>query len=207
MSNKLPNLLTVKEVAEWLGVHPMTVYRKAIKGDIPAVKFGKSWLFPEDVLKAWIQSQVRGGPHPETNADGMSLKEKLRANAPSFASLPEIQLVYLFGSHAGETTTPMSDIDIAYLDDGSSSQFDLDAKLEGVVLETVPDAARIDLVRLGNAPVVVQYRVIRDGRLIYNSSEDALTAFEEGVINRYLDYSTVLDHFYSDAYESLKEVS
>ena len=52
--------LTIEEVAEKLKVNKRTVYRLAIKGKIPAFKFGKSWrinsaklekLFEEDLKK------------------------------------------------------------------------------------------------------------------------------------------------------------
>ena len=35
--------LTVDEVAKMLKVNKRTVYRLAVKGEIPAFKFGKSW--------------------------------------------------------------------------------------------------------------------------------------------------------------------
>lgn len=208
MSKTLPRLLTVQEVAKWLGVHPMTIYRKAAKGLIPAVKIGKAWLFAEDVLGEWIKSQMKiGGMPKEAGKEKVPLTQLMHANAHRFASLTEIQLLYLFGSQATGATTPLSDIDVAYLDDRSSSPFDLEAKLEACVLEIVPNATRIDLVCLNSAPVAIQYRVIRDGSAIYVRSHESLAAFEEGVITRYLDYSPVLDHFYADAYKDLKEAS
>lgn len=37
------NYLTIEEVAKKLRVNKRTVYRLAVKGEIPAFKFGKSW--------------------------------------------------------------------------------------------------------------------------------------------------------------------
>ena len=37
---KAPQLLTVQEVAVWLGVHPQTVRRKIHSGALPAVRLG-----------------------------------------------------------------------------------------------------------------------------------------------------------------------
>ncbi len=58
MLNKKSNLLTVKEVAQWFAVHPMTIYRKISSGKLPAIKFGKSWLLPKEILQDWIDSQI-----------------------------------------------------------------------------------------------------------------------------------------------------
>ncbi|MES9903988.1 MAG: helix-turn-helix domain-containing protein [Sedimenticola sp.] len=54
MSNQV---LTVKEVAEYLKVNDRTVYRMAASGKIPAFKVGASWRFKLQELEAWIASQ------------------------------------------------------------------------------------------------------------------------------------------------------
>ncbi|MCG7876038.1 MAG: helix-turn-helix domain-containing protein [Candidatus Thiodiazotropha endolucinida] len=50
-------VLTVKEVAEYLKVNDRTVYRMAANGKIPAFKVGSSWRFKLQELEAWIASQ------------------------------------------------------------------------------------------------------------------------------------------------------
>ena len=47
-------IMTVDEVARYLGVVPDTVYRKARRGEIPAVKMGKIWRFPKETLDRWL---------------------------------------------------------------------------------------------------------------------------------------------------------
>ena len=47
-------IMTVGEVAQYLGVVPDTVYRKARRGEIPAVKMGKIWRFPKEALDKWL---------------------------------------------------------------------------------------------------------------------------------------------------------
>ena len=47
-------IMTVDEVAQYLGVVPDTVYRKARRGEIPAVKMGKMWRFPKETLDKWL---------------------------------------------------------------------------------------------------------------------------------------------------------
>ena len=50
----MKKIMNVGEVADYLGVVPDTVYRKARRGEIPAVKMGKIWRFPKDALDKWL---------------------------------------------------------------------------------------------------------------------------------------------------------
>jgi len=50
-------VLTVKEVAEYLKVNERTVYRMAVDGRIPAFKVGASWRFKQKELEVWIAVQ------------------------------------------------------------------------------------------------------------------------------------------------------
>ena len=50
----MQKVMRVDEVAKYLGVVPDTVYRKARRGEIPAVKMGKIWRFPKDALDKWL---------------------------------------------------------------------------------------------------------------------------------------------------------
>ncbi len=54
MTNKF---ITVKEVAKYLRLNKMKVYRLAQQGDIPAYKFGREWRFKVDRLEQWIEEQ------------------------------------------------------------------------------------------------------------------------------------------------------
>ena len=47
-------VLNVDQVARYLGVVPDTIYRKARRGEIPAVKMGKVWRFPKETLDKWL---------------------------------------------------------------------------------------------------------------------------------------------------------
>lgn len=199
MSNKLPNMLTIQEVARWLNLNPMTIYRMAKKGKIPAVKLEKNWLFPEDALQEWITSQTRHGELGTKKGDDIILKLK----RVDFITIPQLQLVYLFGSSSIGQQTPLSDIDIAYLDDGTTSAFDLEPLIEKLILEKHVVSNKIDLVRLNEAPVTVQFKVISKGIFLYKSSEEAQANFEEKVTIKYLDYAPVIDLFYKASYKEV----
>ena len=50
--------LTVAEVAEMMRVSNMTVYRLVHSGELPAVRFGRSFRIPESAVAAAIETPV-----------------------------------------------------------------------------------------------------------------------------------------------------
>jgi excisionase family DNA binding protein len=50
-------ILTVKEVAEYLKVNERTVYRMATASKLPAFKVGGSWRFKQAEIERWIKEQ------------------------------------------------------------------------------------------------------------------------------------------------------
>lgn len=53
--------LTVAEVAELMRVSRMTVYRLVNRGELPAVRVGRSFRVPQDALDAYLrENSVEG---------------------------------------------------------------------------------------------------------------------------------------------------
>lgn len=52
------NFLTVQEVAELMRVSKMTVYRMVHAGELPAVRFGRSYRVPQNAVEAFLKSAV-----------------------------------------------------------------------------------------------------------------------------------------------------
>lgn len=50
--------LTVAEVADVMRVSKMTVYRLVHSGDLPAVRFGRSFRVPEKAVHDYLDSSV-----------------------------------------------------------------------------------------------------------------------------------------------------
>ncbi len=50
-------IITVKQVANYLKVNERTVYRMATAGKIPAFKVGVSWRFKQLEIEKWIKEQ------------------------------------------------------------------------------------------------------------------------------------------------------
>lgn len=53
--NTSPRFLTVAEVAEMCRVSRMTVYRWVHNGDLPAVRFGKSFRVPQEAAAEFVE--------------------------------------------------------------------------------------------------------------------------------------------------------
>jgi excisionase family DNA binding protein len=50
--------LTVAEVADMMRVSTMTVYRMVHAGELPAIRFGRSFRIPESAVVAVIQKPI-----------------------------------------------------------------------------------------------------------------------------------------------------
>ncbi len=50
-------VLTVVDVAKMLSLNPLTIYRLAQKGDIPAVKIGRCWRFTRGAIEEWLEQK------------------------------------------------------------------------------------------------------------------------------------------------------
>ncbi len=48
-------ILTLKEVAEYLKLAEKTAYRLAAEGKLPGFKVGGSWRFTRDDVEKWIE--------------------------------------------------------------------------------------------------------------------------------------------------------
>ena len=55
--NKDSEILTIKQVAEYLKVTERTIYRLAAAKNIPAFKVGGSWRFSRADIDSWIRQQ------------------------------------------------------------------------------------------------------------------------------------------------------
>jgi excisionase family DNA binding protein len=62
----MPNdILTVKEVADYLKVNERTIYRLATSGELPAFRVGSSWRFRLIEIDKWISTQSQSGSSDE----------------------------------------------------------------------------------------------------------------------------------------------
>ncbi len=55
----MPNddIMTVKELADYLKIAEKTAYRFASEGKVPGFKVGSAWRFKKEEIDAWIKRQ------------------------------------------------------------------------------------------------------------------------------------------------------
>jgi len=63
----IDQIMTVKEVADYLKVNNRTIYRMAAAGKIPAFKVGASWRFKSNEINEWIESEKNSAFEPVLN--------------------------------------------------------------------------------------------------------------------------------------------
>ena len=68
------NLLDMKQVADYLQMNKMTVYKLAREGKIPAFKVASEWRFKKELIDEWLMSQLKGKPEVES----LRIKAKLK---------------------------------------------------------------------------------------------------------------------------------
>ena len=54
---KEKEIMTVKDVAEFLSIHPLTVQKLSRAGKIPAFKIGTDWRFHRKYIERWIREK------------------------------------------------------------------------------------------------------------------------------------------------------
>lgn len=50
-------IMTVKQLAEYLKLNFQTVYKKVQKGEIPGSKIGRGWRFQKAVIDRWLSGE------------------------------------------------------------------------------------------------------------------------------------------------------
>ena len=57
----LPRVMTVKELSEYLRVHPSTIYKLLRRGELPGFRIGTDWRFNAEVIDRWcLERNMRG---------------------------------------------------------------------------------------------------------------------------------------------------
>jgi len=50
-------IMTVKQLAEYLKLNFQTVYKKVQKGEIPGSKIGRGWRFQKSIIDRWLSEE------------------------------------------------------------------------------------------------------------------------------------------------------
>ena len=55
----VPAMMTVDEVAQYLKMKSVTIYKHAQEGKIPGFKVGSKWRFKKETIDKWIEEQEK----------------------------------------------------------------------------------------------------------------------------------------------------
>jgi predicted nucleotidyltransferase len=98
--------------------------------------------------------------------------------------LPEVEVIYLFGSRAQGTANEKSDFDIAILlpakyNYSELSIFTLQQELSVAV------NADVDLILLNEASLVLKFQIVQSGIILFSKNEEVSAKFEMTVLSMY----------------------
>lgn len=132
---------------------------------------------------------------------GMRRKAMSKINkeevAPLFRAYPFVVAAYQFGSTVRGQEGPLSDLDIAILVDDKRTPSALDLlRIELMLayeLQKHLRVSEIDLITLNSQRLLLQYGILRTGRLIYEADPKYRVRFTQKVIQAYLDFQPTLE--------------
>ena len=56
-ANTKPSLMTIDEVAKYLRMKKVTIYKHAQEGKLPGFKVGSAWRFKKATIDKWISAK------------------------------------------------------------------------------------------------------------------------------------------------------
>jgi excisionase family DNA binding protein len=63
----LPRVMTVKELSDYLRVHPSTIYKLLRRGELPGFRIGTDWRFNAEVIDKWcLERNMKLSDDPST---------------------------------------------------------------------------------------------------------------------------------------------
>lgn len=130
----------------------------------------------------------------------VNIDAKLDELKKYFKSNNNIIAAWFIGSYGTEMQREDSDIDIALLfcqPIGIMEEMRIACEISEIV-----QFENIDTINILNAPITLQFKVIDEGRNIYEKDYYKVCDFMEEVFNRYRDEKYYLDRFMKDFYES-----
>lgn len=108
----------------------------------------------------------------------------------------DILFAYLYGSYAADIIHPDSDIDLAvYLKEGNKEYY---LKKDNEFLGNAPIALgndKIDIRILNVMPLLLKFKVIREGQLLLSQDEQKRIDFETEVMDRYFEMKPYFDEY------------
>lgn len=99
-----------------------------------------------------------------------------------------VDAIILFGSYARGEARPLSDIDICVI-----TKKDIDFWKEVHIAGSYPD--KVDITIFWKLPLVIQFRVFKDGKVLYCRDKMTLHRIKVKTIREYLDFQHIIERW------------
>lgn len=132
---------------------------------------------------------------PTELLDRSTLVQRLREQMPQILKSHPVQLAYLYGSAAANSTTPLSDIDIALVAGQPltfAEQLNLELEVQ-VELRHRAGIRRADVRLINRSPLLLRGQVVCHGILLCSRDEDFRIDFETKTRDEYFDFKPLAD--------------
>lgn len=166
--------LTIPELAQYLKLSRMMIYKLAQNGELPGRKVGRLWRFPKDAIDRWMGAIPPAScPSATLSPVNTVLTDFVRRLRKVFKS--RLRRVLLFGSHARGDATSESDVDtLVVLDSPKSTD---ETRVWDIAYAVTYGVDRLQLLsaivmgaseyRAGKTPLLMNIR--NEGKVLYES--------------------------------------
>src|SRR3989338_2657960 len=114
-------------------------------------------------------------------------QQHLKEIVQHLSQLPYVNAIILFGSQARGTARQDSDIDIAVITKNATEE------QEFAIMRKEDN---MDISTFSRLPLVIQFRVIREGKILLARNRVSLYRLRMDIIREYLDFAPFLHRFY-----------
>ena len=160
--------MNVKELAEYLKISEMMVYKLAQKGDIPASKIGSNWRFEEGEVDRWLlrQRDVPTIPAEAKVTVDDIVAESRRVFGDNFLT------AFIFGSFARGENEPDSDLDLLIVFKNLKDRWKTDKIVHEIVYSSTFEKERT---------IVVSPLIMSESEFFTGTSPTILNIRKEGI--------------------------
>ncbi|MBI4130005.1 nucleotidyltransferase domain-containing protein [Candidatus Roizmanbacteria bacterium] len=111
-----------------------------------------------------------------------------------FSTIAAVELVYLYGSQAKDTATKDSDVDLAVLVDEKKAD-SLDVQLKAMSDLGSKLKREVEVQNLNVCSITFIYRVISEGKIVFQSNKQKRVDYEVIVMRNYFDLQPFLREY------------
>jgi len=209
-NKELENLISIKEACKILGISRSTLHRLSkLSKDLPKYKIGRRILFKPSELKEYINKNRISLRVEEVSKKRFDVRNDLLDKLKNLIKENKSVLVaYLYGSEATGRAGVLSDIDIGILvkeDINKEDYIRFEIEMASSINKDLPGKV-IDVRIINNAPLDFRYRVIKEGKLIFERIIKDRVDFEVSTIRNYLEFNNFYKAYRDSFFRKIKEV-